>query len=339
MKKILTSLKLGYMFDYIPTVLRSQEIIDKSFHKASNIVEPYYPKKETKIRKEVTDRISTIESISTGHLDKIIRKFPTIETLHPFYFDLIDLMFDVDKYKLSLGNVQWTTDKIKDFSTIYIKKLKGAKTINDMNSIMKAYYGRFSSLIKNINPDLLYLGECRNYLRRLPGIITDIPTFIIAGIPNSGKSSLIQKLTGTSPEIASYPFTTKEILLGYKNIENWRVQFIDTPGILDRPMDKRNDIEKKAIIALSKIEGTILFLFDYSSTSKYTEEEQNNLYREISETFPNRIIRIQTKIDISERREDICISSVAASGLKELDSVVISEVENFYATRNKEAGY
>ena len=127
MKRILTTLKWGYMFDYIPTVLRSQEIIDKSFHKASNIVEPYYPKKETKIRKEVTDRISTIESISTGHLDKIIRKFPTIETLHPFYFDLIDLMFDVDKYKLSLGNVQWTTDKIKDFSTIYIKKLKGVK--------------------------------------------------------------------------------------------------------------------------------------------------------------------------------------------------------------------
>ena len=54
----------------------AREIIDKSFHKASNIVEPYFPKKETKIRKEVTDRISTIESISTGHLDKIIRKFP-----------------------------------------------------------------------------------------------------------------------------------------------------------------------------------------------------------------------------------------------------------------------
>ncbi|WP_337860858.1 GTPase [Ferroplasma sp.] len=327
------------MFDYIPTVLRSQEIIDKSFHKASNIVEPYFPRKELKIRKEITDRISTIESISTGHLDKIIRKFPTIETMHPFYFDLIDLMFDVDKYKLSLGNVQWTTDKIKDFSTIYIKKLKGAKTINDMNTIMKTYYGRFSSLINNINKDLLYLGECRNYLRRLPGIVTDIPTFIIAGIPNSGKSSLIQKLTGTSPEIASYPFTTKEILIGYKNIGIRRVQFIDTPGILDRPMEDRNDIEKRAIIALSKIEGTILFLFDYSQTSNYTIEQQNNLYNEISETFSNKIIRVQTKIDISERKEEICISSVSPNGLKELDEVVVSEVDGFYAARNQETSY
>ena len=208
-----------------------------------------------------------------------------------------------------------------------------------MNAIMKTYYGRFSSLINNINKDLLYLGECRNYLRRLPGIITDIPTFIIAGIPNSGKSSLIQKLTGTSPEIASYPFTTKEILIGYKNIGIRRVQFIDTPGILDRPMEDRNDIEKRAIIALSKIEGTILFLFDYSGTSKYTEDEQNNLFREISETFPNKIIRVQTKIDISEKKEKICISSVSSQGLKDLDDVVIKEVEDFYAARNQETGF
>ncbi len=63
------------MFEYIPTVLRSQEIIDKSFKKASNIVEPYFPKKEDKVRKEVIDRISTIESISTGHFDKLIKNF------------------------------------------------------------------------------------------------------------------------------------------------------------------------------------------------------------------------------------------------------------------------
>ncbi len=327
------------MFDYIPTVLRSQEIIDKSFHKASNIVEPYFPKKEDKIRKEITDRISTIESISCGHLDKLIRKFPTIETLNPFYYDLIDLMFDVNKYKLSLGDLQWTSNKIKDFSTLYIKKLKSSKNIDDMNNIMKTYYGRFSSLINNINKDLLYLGECKNYLKRLPGIIMNIPTFIIAGIPNSGKSSLLTKLTGTDTEIASYPFTTKEILLGYKNINGKKVQFIDTPGILDRDMSKRNDIEKRAIIALSKIEGTILFLFDYSNTSKYTIEEQNNLYNEIINTFNNKIIRIQTKIDISDKKEDICISTVTENGLNELNNIIENGVKDYYELRNQETGY
>ncbi len=325
------------MFEYIPTVLRSQEIIDKSFKKASNIVEPYFPKKEDKIRKEITDRISTIESISTGHFDKLIRKFPTIETLHPFYFDLIDLMFDVDKYKLSLGNIQWTSNKIKELSTVYIKKLKSAKTVDSLNGIMKSYYGRYSSLIKNINKDLLFLGECRNYFKRLPGIIMDIPTFIIAGIPNSGKSSLITIITGTNPEVADYPFTTKDVLLGYKIINNRRAQFIDTPGILDRDMSRRNPIEKRAIIALSKIDGIILFLFDYSGTSKYTVEEQEGLYKEISETFNNKVIRVQTKIDISEKHESVCISS-KNSDVNQLMDIIYKEVDEFYGIRNKETG-
>ncbi len=324
------------MFEFVPTVLRSQEIIDKSFKKASNIVEPYFPKKEDKIRKEITDRISTIESISTGHFDKLIRKFPTIETLHPFYYDLIDLMFDVDKYKLSLGNIQWTSNKIKELSTIYIKKLKSAKTITSLNGLMKSYYGRYSSLIKNVNNDLLFLGECRNYFKRLPGIIMDIPTFIIAGIPNSGKSSLITIITGTNPEVADYPFTTKDVLLGYKIINNRRVQFIDTPGILDRDMSRRNPIEKRAIIALSKIEGVILFLFDYSGTSKYTVKEQEDLYDEISKTFNNKVIRVQTKIDISEKHENVCISS-KNSDIGQLMDIIYKEVDKFYGIGNKEA--
>ncbi len=65
-------------------------------------------------------------------------------------------MFDVNKYKLSLGKVQWTSEKIKDLSTFYIKKLKYARTIDDINSIMKSYYGRYSSLVNNIGNDLLF---------------------------------------------------------------------------------------------------------------------------------------------------------------------------------------
>ncbi|KQB36799.1 NOG1 family protein [Acidiplasma cupricumulans] len=322
------------MFEYIPTVLRSQEIIDKSFKKASNIVEPYFPKKEDKVRKEVIDRISTIESISTGHFDKLIKKFPTIEAVHPFYYSLIDLMFDVNKYKLSLGKVQWTSEKIKDLSTFYIKKLKYARTIDDINSIMKSYYGRYSSLVNNIGNDLLFLGECRNYLKRLPGIIMNIPTFILAGMPNTGKSSLLHEITGNNPEIAEYPFTTRDILIAYRHFNNRRAQFIDTPGILDRTMDKRNDIEKKSIIALSKIDGIILFLMDYSGTTKYTVDEQEELYSEIKNSFSNKIYRIQTKIDISQRVEDIAVSTKIPDGIKPLMEIIESEVNGYYGSGN-----
>ena len=39
---------------------------------------------------------------------------------------------------------------------------------------------------------------------------------------------------------------------------------IDTPGILDRPLEERNNIEMTAITALAHLEATILYFVDIS---------------------------------------------------------------------------
>jgi hypothetical protein len=52
----------------IPTILRSDELIDKSLKKASKIDEPYDKIFENKVRKENIDRIATAESVSAIYL-------------------------------------------------------------------------------------------------------------------------------------------------------------------------------------------------------------------------------------------------------------------------------
>lgn len=54
---------------------------------------------------------------------------------------------------------------------------------------------------------------------------------VIIGGPNSGKSSLLAALTRATPEIADYPFTTREPLPGMMPWEDLQVQLIDTPPI------------------------------------------------------------------------------------------------------------
>lgn len=307
------------MFNKIPTVLRSQEIIDKALSKAAKIEEPYKPIIEDRIRKELIDKISTIESASCSHLDRLVKKFPSSEKLHPFYYGLLDLMFDVDKYKLSLGKVQWTSDRINLLSTEYIRDLKHERDKKRMNALMKQYYGRFTSLVKNIGNDLEFLSKCRDYMRKIPEIDTNLETFIIAGMPNVGKSSLLGILTTSQPVVAPYPFTTQSIHIGYTDIGYYRVQIIDTPGILDRAMSERNEMERKAILALQKINGSIMFLFDYSGTSGYSPEQQETLFKEVQKFFRKPIIRVQSKRDISpEKMENICISVNDRSGLEDL---------------------
>ena len=315
------------MFTRIPTVLRSQELIDKSFLKASKITEPYHPKIEDKIRKEIMDRISTIESITCSHLLKLVKRFPTIEKLHPFYEDMIDLMFDVDQYKVSLSKAQWASERIEVLSTELIGQLKKAKTIEKLNQIMKAYYGRYSSIIKSIDKDLQFLSKCRDWMRIIPDINADMPTFIIAGMPNVGKSSLLSKLTGNEPKVAIYPFTTQTISIGYMQLNNQKIQIIDTPGILDRPMEERNEMELKSILSLRDIRGVIIFLIDPTGHSSYTMEQQENLFNEVKQRFVSPIIRVQTKADLStERIEKLAISTETLQGFDELKEVMSSMI-------------
>ncbi len=319
------------MFTKIPTVLRSQELINKAFLKASKITEPYHQKIEDKIRKEIIDRISTIESITRGHLLKLVRKFPTIEKLHPFYEDMIDLMFDVDQYKVSLSKAQWAAERIEALSTDVIQKLKKAKKVEHLTALMREYYGRYSSIVNSIDKDLKFLGRCRDWIRQIPDIDPEMPTFIIAGMPNVGKSSLLSKLTGNIPKVAPYPFTTQSISIGFMRLADRKIQVIDTPGILDRPMDERNEMERKSILSLKDIKGTIIFLIDPTGHSSYNVEQQENLYNEIKARMRPLMIRVQTKSDLTvERTEKIAISTETLEGFdalkEEMEKIVAQQV-------------
>jgi ribosome-interacting GTPase 1 len=54
---------------------------------------------------------------------------------------------------------------------------------------------------------------------------------IVLGGPNAGKSRLLTLLTRATPEVAPYPFTTREPHAGMMEWEDVRVQLIDTPPI------------------------------------------------------------------------------------------------------------
>lgn len=307
------------MFSKIPTVLRSKELLDRAFSRASKIEEPYHPKLEDKIRKEIQDRISLIESTLTGKLQKLVKKFPSIEHIHPFYRDLLDLKFDVDRYKISLSKLDRTSKKIVDLSTENIRALKSIRVVADLNRKMREYYGRVSSLVNDLAEDLLFLGSCRDFMRKVPELDLQIPTFLITGMPNVGKSSLLTKISTATPKIAPYPFTTQSIFVAYLEVDRHRVQLIDTPGILDRPMKDRNEIELNAILALRDINASVIFLFDHSRLSLYDKISQESLFKEIQRLFSKRMIRVQSKMDVSDECiEKLCVSTETGFGIDTL---------------------
>jgi nucleolar GTP-binding protein len=78
-----------------------------------------------------------------------------------------------------------------------------------------------------------------------------------------------------------------------------RWQVIDTPGVLDHPLEEMNTIEMQSITALAHIRAAILYFMDLSEQCGYTIEAQCKLFNSIKPLFQNRpVILVINKIDI-----------------------------------------
>ncbi len=59
-----------------------------------------------------------------------------------------------------------------------------------------------------------------------------IGQIVLVGLPNSGKSWLLNKLTGVDVEIAPYPFTTKKPVVGMMDFQGSKVQLVEVPALV-----------------------------------------------------------------------------------------------------------
>jgi uncharacterized protein len=80
---------------------------------------------------------------------------------------------------------------------------------------------------------------------------------VIVGGPNAGKSRLLAELTNAQPEVAPYPFTTREPLPGMMPWEDVTVQLIDTPPISESHIEPYiNSLVRTADLALLCLDGS-----------------------------------------------------------------------------------
>ena len=106
------------------------------------------------------------------------------------------------------------------------------------------------------------------------------------------------KLTGSKPEIDSYPFTTKRINVAYIKEDKKKIQLLDVPGTLNR-FNKMNDIEKQAELVINYLADLIVYVFDL--TENYPLENQVKLFDNIKK-LNKKIIVYLSKTDLIEEK-------------------------------------
>ncbi|AAK40935.1 NOG1 family protein [Saccharolobus solfataricus] len=224
-----------------------------------------------------------------------VEQFPKIDELHPFYLEATRIMTDINKLRICLSVTKKTSVISMKILKKYINQIRKSPE-NESNRIMRQAFGRVSSVLRKSSECIDRVIDVAKELKKIQGIDPTLPTIVVAGPPNVGKSTLVSKISTAKPEIASYPFTTKEVHVGHVILDDFRIQVIDTPGILDRPEAERNRIERKATNAIRNLNGIIVFMFDSSISSVLSVEGQIELFREVK-LLKKIVIPVINKID------------------------------------------
>jgi len=331
-------------FEKMPTVLTADELIDKAFRRAEKAASAYNPPggKVAKARLREELRVRTVSNVVRDNLKKILDRTPGVSTLPKFYQELVDTLVDRNQFHRSLARVNWAVKTIRNLEQRYVEKIRFERDPKEIAKLRRAFYGRVADILHEIDDDLRYLNQARNVLKELPVVDLELPTVVIAGHPNVGKSTLLRALTNAKPEVASYPFTTKGINVGQFEEHYLRYQVIDTPGLLDRPLSERNEVEKQAILALKHLGDVIVYIFDPSEYCGFPVEEQVHLFEEIYNEFGEfPFIVAINKVDVADEKkvraveefvktkglEPVRISALNGEGLEELKKRVIEMVE------------
>jgi len=302
-----------------PSRAPSVEILDVAFHRASLAT----PRGETKAaRDRLRAELKVVRSSATvvRHLRLETRRFVR-EPPSPFEATLLAQSFGHGSLERSLTRVRRAEDRIRGLARAAERSTKSASGSEELGDQVRAFYGRLSSFVREVDPDIERLRAMARFLDDRPHLESSSPTLVVAGFPNVGKSSLVARLSSAHPKVADYPFTTLSVAVGHADLGFDRLQVLDTPGVLGRE-GRANPAESEARAAVQTVATVVLFVIDPSEKCGYSLDDQERLLHRWQEEFPQLpIVAVETKCDVVRRpTERLQVSATTGEGLEALQA-------------------
>lgn len=284
-------------FQSLTPLPRSRQLLDLAFKRArEKAKQPTAKDWLERIKRKESSKLDIIKDYVVGELRKILEAWPKQQELSSFYLKLMHLTLDYSAYKKTFGALAWATQRIKALHKEYVSKLNKAEEKKTISDVSKQFYGRISSMVKQMDASLEYLDECRKIMKTYPDV-KEMFTVCVYGFPNVGKTTLLNKLTGSKAKVAAYAFTTTSINSGFFKLEEMTIQVLDVPGTLARK-ERFNLIELQAELVLEDLASIIIYVFDLSGYG-YPLEKQVELYERVKEK--KKVLIYVSKKDVTDK--------------------------------------
>ena len=336
-------------FSRIVEIFGAEELIDLAFRRASK-VKVSFPRKATTLDKaKVRERAraTMVYQVVSSKLYQLLRSFPRLESLHPFYKELLELVSGISNVRNALKGIARTRRLVKEIYNQTLREIKSAKTPSDCTKLRKSFYGRAASLLRDADTYFRLIETIRRELKDIPAINFDEVKVVIAGYPGVGKSTLVSLISSAKPLIGKYPFTTKDVIVGHIRLNDEKIQVIDTPGLLEKPIKKMKKEELKALSALKLLADVVIFIVDVAETSGFTIEQQWALLDSLMKYIEKRDrIVVLNKIDLAREEQvaraksifgEKCLQTSLTKGwgINELVDRLFSLCKSYTSYRNR----
>lgn len=322
----------------LPTIPHPNTLLHKA-RKTSRTIKPS-PKLShnalARSRKHSSQTIDALTSSLTVPLRDVVKGYRReLKRLHPFERTVAELTV-IARQKKDGVSLDTLLEEIGEgrkelllASKDWIFKGKEAPTSKEAGQILIHGQERLLELFEQLlyHP-LLTLMQLQNAMGKTPVVKLDAPAMVLVGAPNVGKSSIVRAISTGVPEIGDYPFTTRGMTMGHVKLfygENDTVdvetntsdggesdttnfafsqlcQVMDSPGLLHRPDEQRNEMEALTLAAMEHLPTAVMYVMDLSGGAGdkcSSVEDQLILRREVRKRFPRRPwIDVVSKCDL-----------------------------------------
>ncbi|ADL19710.1 Putative GTP-binding protein [Acidilobus saccharovorans 345-15] len=264
--------------------------------------------------------LDLVKDVIVGKTEPVMQLRSLLRGLHPFYLRLLSISFDMEQVNRDIECVVKARTVAQRMWQSYRYRLLAAESEGEARAIGREARGRMMSQLKKCSHGLERLREVVKFLAGLPGIDVSKQIVIVSGPPNAGKSTFLSSVSRARPEIAPYPFTTKNVIVGHANVDGVEVQVIDTPGLLDRDPSQMNEVELRAVAALQELPGPVLYLVDPTPEAPLDLESQVSLLSRIRAMLggSRRVLVVINKVDaVDSNRLNLVESTLLKSGITE----------------------
>jgi GTP1/Obg family GTP-binding protein len=252
-----------------------------------------------RIRKFYIRKVKFVQQNFIDYVSEIVDTFPSIDYIHPFFRDLLNLIFQREHYKFSLSRLSKSKRIVNIVCKNFIKLIKNGNSLYTCKQLKKEALGRICTTIRKINKSLIFLEKIRKHIEKIPELDPYRKIVILCGTQKVGKTSCLNKLTRANIDIGNSSNQNNFMLLGHMQTNLFRLQMLELSILSNSNIYTWSFFIREIYLILFNLDCVMLHMIDFSEYLSISVSNQIDLFIKLSAIKPKiKKLLVFTKTDL-----------------------------------------